>query len=260
VTLPRAELGAVVLAGGGSRRMGVPKALLEWHGSPLVVRVARLLERVAGTVVVVGASGQRLPAIPGAVFAVDAAPQRGPLQGIAAGLSALEGQCEAAFVAATDQPLLHPAFVLQVVDGLAGYEAAVPECDGRAHPLAAAYDLRLRRRAEQLLSAGELRATALAEGARTARLDASALAHPESLWNINTPEGYDRLLQLPEPLVQLDGTPMRAATIGRLLGQLPPGAALMLGSRRVDDPTVPLADGDVLSMVTQTRARSTSST
>jgi hypothetical protein len=53
---------------------------------------------------------------------------------------------------------------------------------------------------------------------------------------------------------------MRAATIGRLLGQLPPGAALMLGSRRVDDPTVPLADGDVLSMVTQTRARSTSST
>src|SRR3954469_9969646 len=150
--------------------MGTAKALLEWHGSPLVVRVARLLARLAGSVVVVAAPGQRLPAIPGASLAVDAAAARGPREAMAAGLEALEGRSDIAFIAATDQPLLHPAFVLRVVGGLSGFEAAVPESDGRLHPLAAAYRLSLRPRADQLLASGELRATALAEGSRVLRL------------------------------------------------------------------------------------------
>lgn len=258
---PRADVGAVVLAGGESRRMGTAKALLEWHGSPLVVRVARLLGRVAGSVVVVAAPGQRLPAIPGASLAVDAAPGRGPLQGIAAGLGALQGRCDIAFVAATDQPLLHPAFVLRVVDGLSGFDAAVPESDGRLHPLAAAYRVSLRPQAEQLLAAGELRATALPEAVHAQRLEAGSLPHPESLWNINTPDDYASLLQLPEPEVTVGGTRLRAATVGRLLGRLPAGTALALGSARVDqDLDMPLAEGDVLTTVDQIRVRSASST
>ncbi|MGH3073536.1 MAG: NTP transferase domain-containing protein, partial [Gaiellales bacterium] len=61
------RLGAIVLAGGGSTRMGEPKALLDWEGSPLVVHVARVVAAAAAPVVVVGAPGQELPALPDGV-------------------------------------------------------------------------------------------------------------------------------------------------------------------------------------------------
>jgi molybdenum cofactor guanylyltransferase len=248
-----ADAGAVVLAGGGSRRMGAPKALLDWHGSPLVARIAVLLARVVGTVVIVGAPDQRLPDIPGAVNAVDAAPGRGPLEGIAAGLRALQGRCDRAFVAATDLPLLHPAFALAVLQSLEGVEAAVPECDGRLHPLAAAYRMSCAARAEQLLRAGERRATALAEGPGTRKLAAGDLPHPESLRNVNTPAELRLLRGLPEPGVVVNGTPMAAATVGRLLerlgGAMPARPTLMLNGERARlDPALPLAEGDVLTI------------
>lgn len=232
--------------------MGTPKALLEWHGSPLVVRVARLLGRVAATVVVVSAPGRQLPQIPGVLTTADAAPDRGPLEGIAAGLRALESRCDVAFVAGTDHPLLHPAFVLEVVDAIAGAEAAVPHADGMPHPLTAAYRVHLLQRAEQLLSSGERRATALVEAVDARLLDSAGLVHGESLWNVNTPQEYEQLLRQAEPLVRVGGTGFEASTVGRLLDQLPglpAGAALMLDGERVDeDVDLPLAQGDELTV------------
>ncbi|HET7428085.1 MAG TPA: molybdenum cofactor guanylyltransferase, partial [Gaiellales bacterium] len=189
--------------------MGTPKALLDWHGSTLVERVAGLLARVAAPVVIVAAPGQELPDVPGAETAVDASPGRGPLEGIAAGLRALQGRCDRAFVAATDLPLMHPAFVSAVLDALQG-EAAAPASDGRVHPLAAAYRVSRLDLAEHLLAAGELRASALAQGAGTRALPAAELPHPESLRNVNTPDDYRTLLALPEPMVVVDGATWRA--------------------------------------------------
>jgi molybdenum cofactor guanylyltransferase len=246
MTLRRADAGAVVLAGGGSRRMGTSKAVLDWHGSTLVERVAGLLVRVAAPVVIVAAPGQQLPVVPGAETAVDANPGRGPLEGIAAGLRALQGRCDRAFVAATDLPLMHPAFVSAVLDALEE-EAAVPESGGRVHPLAAAYRVSRLELAEHLLAAGELRASALAQGSGTRVLPAAELPHPESLQNVNTPDDYRTLLGLPEPMVVVDGVPWRAATVGRLHEQLGSSAVLSLDGRPVDNPSTPLADGDELS-------------
>ena len=233
--------------------MGTSKALLEWHGSPLVVRVARLLGRVAATVVVVSAPGRRLPQIPGALTTADAAPDHGPLEGIAAGLRALEGRCDVAFVAGTDHPLLHPAFVLEVVDAIAGADAAVPRADGMPHPLTAAYGAHLLQRVDQLLAGGERRATALVEAVDARLLDAARLVHRESLWNVNTPQEYEQLLGLDEPAVRVGETVFAASTVGRLLDQLPgglpEGAALMLDGERVDeDVDLPLAEGDELTV------------
>ena len=59
------RLGAIVLAGGRSSRMGAPKALLDWHGGTLVRRVTGILQRIADPVVVVHADGQELPTLPG---------------------------------------------------------------------------------------------------------------------------------------------------------------------------------------------------
>ena len=84
------NLGAVVLCGGESRRMGQPKAWLEFGPERLLERVVRLVGTVARPIVVVAAPGQDLPPLPSHVSIVrDEVSGRGPLQGLAAGFAAL---------------------------------------------------------------------------------------------------------------------------------------------------------------------------
>jgi molybdenum cofactor guanylyltransferase len=183
-----------VLAGGGSRRMGSPKALLDWHGEPLVHRVARILGQVCAPVIVVAAPGGELPLPPGVELVADAAPDRGPLEGVAAGVGALAGRAEAAFLAAVDLPLLDPALVRALLAELPGHDAAVPVLDGRDQPLAAAYRVPTLARARGLLDAGRARALDLLEGVRVRRLDAEVLPGGGSIAGANTPAEYRRLL------------------------------------------------------------------
>jgi molybdenum cofactor guanylyltransferase len=190
------QAAAIVLAGGGSRRMGRPKALLDWHGTPLVHRVAGILAAVCDPVVVVAAPGEELPLPAGVERAEDAVAGRGPLEGVAAGMAAVGGRAGAVFLAATDLPLLHPHVVRQLLAALPGNDAAVPVAGGRDQTLAAAYDARTLLRARELLAGGRPRIAALLEGARVARIPVRHLTHPDAVRNANTPEEYERLLAL----------------------------------------------------------------
>ncbi len=214
----------VVLAGGRSRRMGRPKATLEWHGSTLVRRVGGLVARaVDGPVVVVRAPGQELPELPFELVE-DAREGEGPLRGIAAGLGALRGRAGVAYVSAVDVPLLDPAFVRRVVAAIGDADAAVPV---GPQPLAAAYRVELSDTAERLLAAGERRARALLEHCRVRWIEEPG---PESL---DDPAAYEAARVRPQPRVTVDGRTVRAATLGAALGA-------------VADPEWPLVDGDVL--------------
>jgi molybdenum cofactor guanylyltransferase len=191
-----ADAAAIVLAGGASRRMGRPKALLDWHGTPLVHHVASILTGVCDPVVVVAAPGDELPLPDGVERAQDAVADRGPLEGVAAGMRAVGGRAGAVFLAATDLPLLHAQAVSELVAALPGYDAAVPVVAGHDQTLAAAYDARTLLRARDLLAAGRPRIAALLDGARVARIH---LSDPDAVRNANTPEEYERLLALSRP-------------------------------------------------------------
>ena len=99
--------------------MGASKAVLEWHGSTLLRHVAGLVARaVSGPVVVVRAPDQELLPLPSFVRVVDDEHEgRGPLQGIASGLSALDC-CEAVYVSSSDCPVSDPAFVSRLFRAL----------------------------------------------------------------------------------------------------------------------------------------------
>ena len=122
----------IVLAGGRSSRMGTPKAWLDWHGSTLLRRVCGLVARGAGgPVVVVRAPGQELPELADGVRVVDDEREgRGPLQGILAGLQAVD--TDVAFVASVDLPQLHPRFVAAVCRAADGADVAVPSSPATA--------------------------------------------------------------------------------------------------------------------------------
>lgn len=224
-----------MLAGGRSSRMGEDKAGLAWHGSPLLRRVTGLLARAlpGAPVVVVRAPGQRLPDLPGGVEVVDDPVRgRGPVQGIAVGLAAVLDRADAAFVAATDLPFLHPAYVRRVLTALAEPDddgglpdVVLPIARGHHQPLAAAYRTALAPRAAKLVEAGRLKPGELFEEVAVRRLDDAALlrdpqlaaADPnlESVVNVNSPGDLAAALALPEPAVTVRCFGVVASRAGR---------------------------------------------
>jgi molybdenum cofactor guanylyltransferase len=202
----------IVLAGGRSSRMGTPKAALEWHGSTLLRRTVGILARVTGgPVLVVRAPGQPLPELPPRTEVADD-PQEGlgPVQALAAGLAALAGRADVAFVCSTDLPFLHPAFVRRVLRAAEeGADVGLPHARGYKQPLAASYRTSLAPVAELLVRERRLRPASLFEQCDVARLDEAALrADPilaaldpelESVLNINEPGDYREARARPAP-------------------------------------------------------------
>lgn len=202
----------IVLAGGASSRMGVPKASLDWHGTPLLAHVAAIVaDAVApGPVVVVHAAGQELPPLPAGVETVeDTVPAQGPLQALHDGLRAVEDRADAAFLGCTDAPFLHAGLVRLLLDRLAadGADAVLPESGGRRHYGAAAYRVDLAAEAGRLLAAGNRRLAALVDGVRTVVLPEAELRRalsavdPElrALDDVDTPAEWAAALASGEP-------------------------------------------------------------
>src|SRR5437588_2934689 len=86
------RVGGIVLCGGQSKRMGRPKAWLPFAGELMLPRVVRLLNEVVSPIIVVAAPEQDVPPLPEGINIVrDEESGRGPLEGLAAGLTALQG-------------------------------------------------------------------------------------------------------------------------------------------------------------------------
>jgi molybdenum cofactor guanylyltransferase len=268
----------IVLAGGRSSRMGTPKAALEWHGSTLLRRTVGIASRATdGPVVVVRAEGQALPALPAQVEVIDDPREgMGPIQGLAAGLAAIAGRAEIAFVCSTDMPFLHPAFVRRVLRAAAeGADVGLPIARGYPQPLAAAYRTTLAPVAERLVKEGRLRPAFLFDECVVTRLDEAALrADPilaaldpdlDSVVNINEPADYEAARSRPAPEVTIqrfgalaDGhrgpQAIRAATMagaaaaaGLVLGRHV--VAALNGDQITRDGETPLATGDSVSFL-----------
>lgn len=171
----------VVLAGGGSRRMGRDKALLEWQGRPLLDHIrARLW--AAGCAEVVTSR-----AAPGCI--ADCFPDRGPLGGIHA---VLQSRPAAGYlVVPVDMPLLPVALLRGLIDsgrdhGHCYYRNSFLPCYLSGDP------------ALPTLLAQRLRRGDLALGGFLNELGARALdgGDDAAFLNTNTPEAWRRATAL----------------------------------------------------------------
>ena len=190
--------GGVVLCGGKSSRMGTSKALLPFGPETMLQRVVRVLAGVVAPIAVVAAIDQDLPILPAdVVIARDEREGRGPLQGLSAGLKALPDGVEAAYITSCDVPLLVPGFVTQMLALADGYDIALIEIDGFAHPLSAVYRRSVLPQVEELLAKDRLRPAFLFDLVRTRRVaPAEMTADPQlrTLRNLNTRDDYERAL------------------------------------------------------------------
>jgi len=187
--------GGIVLCGGKSTRMGVPKATLSFGPETMLQRVVRLLGTVVSPIVVVAAREQSLPQLPDDIVVThDEREQRGPLEGLRAGLKALPSSVQFAYITSCDVPLLVPAFVERMVELLGDHDIAVMEIDGFPHPLSAVYRRDTLPHVESLLEKDRLRPVFLFDAVHTRRVRPEEMisVDPElrTLRNLNTREDY----------------------------------------------------------------------
>src|SRR5262245_9121356 len=200
------RVGGIVLCGGQSSRMGRAKAWLPFGEELMLPRVVRLLRKAVEPVVVVAAPEQDVPPLPAKVAVVrDAEKGRGPLQGLLAGLQALAGRADAAYLSSCDVPLLRPNFVRRMVALLGRHAICVPRVEGFHHPLAAVYRVDLIETVSRLLAEDRLALVSLLDIAPTRVVQAAELADVDptlqTLRNVNKPKDYERALkQLEAPV------------------------------------------------------------
>jgi molybdopterin-guanine dinucleotide biosynthesis protein A len=203
--------GGVILCGGQSRRMGVPKASLPFGGELMLPRVYRLLREVVQPIVVVSSREQSLPELPAeAMLVYDERPHRGPLEGLAAGLRALAPVCELAYVTSCDVPLLQPAFVRQLLSLVDDFAVVAPHEAEFCHPLSAVYRTSLVPTIAALLADDQLRPTGLLQQVRTRFVPVDDLRPSDptlqTLRNLNTPADYLAALQEAGLTVETDSS------------------------------------------------------
>ena len=172
--MDREKVGAFVLAGGKSTRMGTDKAALTLEGRTLLEHALAILRQVAGEVAILGSrqlyGGYGVPVIE------DIYPGCGPLSGIHAALSYVAQTSPArgpsgspaipktevvtggglSLIIAVDTPFLEPKFLAYLAQRAqeSGAVVTTPEIAGYRQPLCAVYSQEFLPIAEQALSAG----------------------------------------------------------------------------------------------------------
>lgn len=179
----------LVLAGGGSARMGRDKAVLRLGGRTLVDRAVAVLADCCDPVLIASGDGRRLTG-PGVEQVADRPPGAGPLAGILAGLERSPHPLVA--VVAVDMPYASAGVLELLAAQWRGEPAVVPAVAGRLEPLHAVWHRDAAPLLRRRLAAGRRSATAaaVALGARVVDASVWAAVDPAAAFarNVNLPE------------------------------------------------------------------------
>jgi molybdopterin-guanine dinucleotide biosynthesis protein A len=202
----RTELSVLILAGGGSRRMGQDKLWLPLGaaGVPLIRQVVARVRQLASEFLfsaneparfaelAAELSAQGLPA----QVVPDLFPGAGPLAGLHAGLSA--GRCDLLLAVAGDMPFINPAFVAHLVTLMPGFDLVIPELphphtgEPVKEPLHAIYRRSCLGAVAARLAAGDRQMVSFLPDVRVRVVSPEEIRpfDPEfrSFFNVNTPE------------------------------------------------------------------------
>ena len=192
-----ADLTAIVLAGGLSRRLGRNKALERVGGELLIHRVLSRVGEVAGETLLVVANLEQAAALPlpsEVRVVTDAYPDSGSLGGIYTGLRAANSRWGLAV--ACDMPFLNVPLLRRLIELRPGSDVVVPELDGRPEPTHALYSKACLEHIRPRLEAGRFKIAGFFEDVRVRTVAQQEVStyDPDrlSFFNINTQADLDR--------------------------------------------------------------------
>lgn len=193
----------VILAGGGSRRMGENKAAMLFAGEPLLRRVARRLSGVADEMLVIGPDALQA-LVPGVRVVPDLVASVGPLSGLYTALRSAPGA--RVFLVACDMPFVQPALARAMLATSAAHQdaGAVALGEGnssqRVQPLHAAYSPASLPVVERALASDDHSLRSLLARLPLVTMDPETVRREDprglSAFNVNTPGDWREALRL----------------------------------------------------------------
>ena len=191
--------GAVILAGGDSKRMGQPKALLDFFGMTLIERIVGILSPLFPSLTLVTDRPDLYSGLPAKITPdLISGGQKSPLRGIHAGLTVSTLPCQ--FVVACDMPLLNRDLIAFMVEEAEGYDAVVPRLGPHYQPLHAVYSRSSIAVIEKLLEEQRYKVTDFYEHLNIRYITEAEIERFDpgqvSFTNINTWGDYENALRL----------------------------------------------------------------
>ena len=186
-----------VLAGGGSTRFGQDKALVEFEGNPMLLRMRELVAEVFGSAIVIAAAGKYDEF--GVESVADQWPGEGPLGGI---ITALERSAQREpfvewnMIVGCDMPFLTREWLSYMAEhaNRNSAEVVVPQSASGLEPLCACWRTSAEPKLRKAFDEGVRKVTEGMKRLDMEVLDAPAWKRFESdgrlFWNMNTREDY----------------------------------------------------------------------
>lgn len=186
-------IGAAVLAGGKSLRMGINKAELKLNGITMIEKI--LSELKSFDEIVISAESDKMYGCNAVVYS-DILKNRGPAGGIYTVLS--KCRSEALFVTACDMPMIKndtvKRFCMLFDDS---YDACVLKIGGMVEPLFAVYKKKTAEHFEKAIKNGSYSLKQIISDLNIKYIDISKISCNETEFlNMNTPEDYLRVVEI----------------------------------------------------------------
>jgi molybdenum cofactor guanylyltransferase len=199
-----ANVRGFVLAGGGSRRFGRDKALVEFDGEPLIARLSRILQTATAAPVRIIGDAAKYSQI-GVECIADCWPGEGPLGGIITALQASDGSANRdswSLIIGCDMPFLTNEWLRHIADRAVAIEAeiVVPESKYGLEPLCACWRASAAPTLTRAFESGVRRVTEAMKQLPMEVLDAADWKRFDNFdrlfWNMNTPADYDEAMRM----------------------------------------------------------------
>jgi molybdenum cofactor cytidylyltransferase len=127
----------IILAAGASRRMGRPKALLDYRGETFVARLIRVFSEFCDPVIVVlGHHADAIREHVGSKIVVNPDPERGQLSSLQTALAEIPADAEAFLFTPVDCPTMSEQTIATLVEQIGHHGVVIPRYRGRrGHPV-----------------------------------------------------------------------------------------------------------------------------
>lgn len=186
------DVSGVVLAGGGSSRYGKNKALVKFHGIPLIERVLDVMRPIFRRIIIITNTPDEYSYLKLPMYQ-DIIKGLGPLGGIITGLRVIPNN--AGFFVACDMPFLNQGLIRHIVEIKADFDVVVPRISGNMEALHALYRTGCQSKIEDLINSRIYQVFRFFNevSVRYVDEDEVRIFDPDlrSFFNVNKPEGLN---------------------------------------------------------------------